>query len=218
MARPREFDETALVSQAMQAFWTRGYRGMSIEELVSQTGVSRASLYSVYPDKRKLFVEGIKRYLDEVVQGNVRRLYETEPAGEAVRQFFLKAVEAPYARLQRGCLLTNTAVELGVKDKEISGLIRQAFLHVEDALHERLTEAKKAGELAANIAPRSYARQLIALLQGIRVMARVGVDRDTLRDAVRAGLSPLASAARSAKVRPAAPRARHARAGKTSAR
>ena len=195
MARPRQFDESTLVSRAMQAFWSRGYRGMSIEDLVSETGVSRASLYNVYPDKRGLFVEGVKRYLDEVVQGNVRRLYETEPADKAVRQFFLKMVEAPYSRLQRGCLLTNTAVELGVKDKEIARLIRQAFVRVEDAVHQRLVEAKKAGNLAADVAPRSYARQLIAVLQGVRVMARVGVGRDTVRDAVRAALSSLSPAA-----------------------
>lgn len=199
MARPREFDEAALVSRAMQAFWSRGYRGMSIEELVSETGVSRASLYNAYPDKRGLFVEGVKRYLDEVVQGNVRRLYEVESAADAVRQFFLTMVEAPYSRLKRGCLLTNTAVELGAKDKEIAGLIRQAFVRVEDALHQRLAEAKKAGELPANVAPRSYARQLIAVLQGLRVMARVGVDRDTLRDAAGAALSPLAPARRPPK-------------------
>jgi TetR/AcrR family transcriptional repressor of nem operon len=191
MARPREYDEAALVSHAMHAFWSRGYRGMSIEELVSKTGVSRASLYNAYPDKRGLFIESIKRYLDEIVQDNVRRLHEVEPAGEAVRQFLIKLADAPLARLRRGCLLTNTAVELGIKDKQVAGLIRQAFERVEEALHQRLLEAKKAGDLAPDVQPRSYARQLMTVLQGIRVMARVGVERDTLRDAVRAALSPL---------------------------
>jgi TetR/AcrR family transcriptional regulator, transcriptional repressor for nem operon len=193
MGRPREYDEAALVSHAMHAFWSRGYRGMSIDELVSKTGVSRASLYNAYPDKRGLFIESLKRYLDEIVHDNVRRLYAVEPAGEAVRQFLLKLVEAPLARLRRGCLLTNTAVELGIKDKQAAALIRQAFERVEDALHQRLVEAKKAGNLAGNMQPRSYARQLMTVLQGIRVMARVGVERDILKDAVRAALSPLDS-------------------------
>ena len=207
MARPREYDEAALVSHAMHAFWPRGYRGMSIEELVSKTGVSRASLYNAYPDKRGLFIESLKRYLDEIVQDNVRRLYAIEPAGEAVRQFLLTLADAPLARLRRGCLLTNTAVELGTKDKQAAALIRQAFGRVEDALHQRLIEAKKAGDLAPYAEPRSYARQLITILQGIRVMARVGVERDTLKDAVRAALSPLKSArnGRSAKVRAGKP-------------
>lgn len=209
MARPREYDEAALVSHAMHAFWSRGYRGMSIEELVSKTGVSRASLYNAYPDKRGLFIESLKRYLDEVVQDNVRRLYAVEPAGEAVRQFLLKLTDAPLARLRRGCLLTNTAIELGIKDKQAAALIRQAFGRVEDALHYRLVEAKKAGDFAADVQPRSYARQLMTVLQGIRVMARVGVERDTLKDAVRAALSPLESGRK--------PRAAKAGAGKKRA-
>lgn len=191
MSRPREYDEAALVSNAMDAFWSRGYRGTSIEDLVSETGVSRASLYGAYPDKRGLFIESIKRYLDDIVEDNVRRLSAVEPAGHAVRQFFLKLVDAPIARLRRGCLLTNTAAELGLKDKQAATLIRQALARVEAGLHKRLLEAKKAGELAQETNPRSYARQLITLLQGIRVMARVDVDRDTLRDAVHAALSPI---------------------------
>lgn len=187
----------------MHAFWSRGYRGMSIEELVSKTGVSRASLYNAYPDKRGLFIESLKRYLDEVVQDHIQHLYGVEPAGEAVRQFLLKLADAPLARLRRGCLLTNTAVELGIKDKQAAALVRHAFGRVEDALHQRLVEAKKAGDLAPYAEPRSYARQLITILQGIRVMARVGVERDTLKDAVRAALSPLKCArnVRAAKVR-----------------
>ena len=179
------------MSHAMDAFWSRGYRGTSIEDLVSGTGVSRASLYTAYPDKRGLFIESIKRYLDSIVQNHVRRLKEMEPASEAVRQFFLRTVEAPLAHLRRGCLLTNCAVELGSGDKEVAALIRQAFARVEDVLCERLKQAKKAGALASGVDSRSYARQLITLLQGIRVMARVGVDRDTLRDAVHAALASI---------------------------
>lgn len=191
MSRPREYDETALVSHAMDAFWSHGYRGTSIEHLVSGTGVSRASLYSAYPDKQGLFIESIKRYLDEIVEDNVRRLSQTEPAGEAVRQFFLGLLDAPPARLRRGCLLTNTAAELGLKDKQTAALIRQALVRVENALHKRLFEAKNAGDLAEYVEPRSYARQLMTVLQGIRVMARVDVDRRMLSDAVKAALSPI---------------------------
>jgi TetR/AcrR family transcriptional regulator, transcriptional repressor for nem operon len=189
MARPREYDEAALLAHAMEAFWSRGYRGTSIEDLVVETGVSRASLYSAYPDKHALFLESVRRYLDGVVNENVRRLMSAEPAGEAIRQFFLQLVDAPRARLRRGCLLTNCAVELGAEDKDASALVRQAFTRVENALHDRLVEARKAGALAAHIEPRSYARQLITLLQGVRVMARAGVDREMLKDAMHAALS-----------------------------
>lgn len=172
----------------MQAFWVRGYDGTSIEDLVGRTGVNRASLYGAYSDKRALFVAGIRRYLDRVVEDNIRRLREVEPAGEAVRQFFLALVEAPAERMRRGCLLTNSAVELGAQDAEVAALVRGAFRRVEQALCDRLTEAQSVNHLAEGVQPKVLARLLIAVLQGIRVMARVGVDRETMRNAVAGAL------------------------------
>ncbi len=175
----------------METFWSQGYDRTSIEDLVGRTGVNRASLYGAYPDKRALFIAGIRRYLDLVVEGNIRRLLGVEPAGEAVRQFFLKLVEAPIERIRSGCLLTNSAVEVGLEDKEIAALIRGAFRRVEQAICERLVEAQKANHLVEGVQPRALARLLITVLQGVRVMSRVGVDRATMRDAVTSALSAI---------------------------
>lgn len=191
MPRPKAYNEAELLEQAMQAFWTRGYDRTSIQDLVGQTGVNRASLYGAYPDKRTLFIAGIRRYLDLVVEDNVRRLHAAEPAGEAVRQFFLKLVEAPVERMQRGCLLTNSAVEIGLGDEEVAALIRGAFDRVEQAIFDRLTDAQRANQLTEGAEPRALARHLVAVLQGIRVMARVGVGLDVMRQAVSSALSSI---------------------------
>ncbi|MFX5776960.1 helix-turn-helix domain-containing protein, partial [Acinetobacter baumannii] len=43
--RPREFEIDAAVESAMQVFWTRGYHGTSLVDLIDGTGLSRGSLY-----------------------------------------------------------------------------------------------------------------------------------------------------------------------------
>jgi TetR/AcrR family transcriptional regulator, transcriptional repressor for nem operon len=189
LPRPRSYDETELLQRAMEAFWAQGCARTSIDDLVGRTGINRASLYAAYPDKRTLFLAGIRRYLDLVVETNVRRLIEVEPAAEAVRQFFLNLVEAPVDRIRRGCLLTNSAVEFGLEDAELAALVRKAFRRVERVLYERLVEAQKANQLAEGVQPKVLARLLITVLQGIRVMARVGVDRQIMRDAVAGALA-----------------------------
>ena len=195
MARPRNYDQSALIAQAMEFFWARGYRGTSIEELVLATGVNRATLYSAYPDKHELFIESIRRYLEEKVEGHLTYLRQADPA-RAVRRFIEHFNELPAADLQRGCMLANTAAEIGLRDKEAAALVRQALKRLEDALYARLAEAREAGTLAAGVQPRRYARELIALLQGLRMMARVGIGRRTLKDAARAALSPLSEPAK----------------------
>lgn len=198
MPRPKAYNEAELLDQAMEVFWTRGYDRTSIQDLVGRTGVNRASLYGAYPDKRTLFIAGIRRYLELVVEDNVRRLYAVEPAAEAVRRFFLKLVEAPVERMQRGCLLTNSAVEIGLEDEEVAVLIRGAFDRVEQAICDRLTEAQRANQFTGGVKPRALARHLVALLQGIRVMARVGVDREVMRQAVSSALSSIPAGQRTA--------------------
>ncbi|MGQ0523573.1 MAG: TetR/AcrR family transcriptional regulator [Betaproteobacteria bacterium] len=189
MPRTREYDEEALLTRAMETFWSLGYDGTSVEDLVARTGVHRASLYTAYPDKRALFIAGIKLYLDAVVGDNMQRLNQGGSPGESVKSFFMNLVEAPIQRLRRGCLLTNTAAGMGVEDREVSALIRKAFDRMEHALHERLLQAQTAGELKPGVEPRSLARLLITVLQGVRIMSRVGMERETMRQAVSAALS-----------------------------
>ncbi|MBI1984133.1 MAG: TetR/AcrR family transcriptional regulator [Acidobacteria bacterium] len=180
-----------MLDRAMETFWSQGYDRTSIKDLVRRTGVNRASLYGAYPDKRALFIAGIRHYLDLVVENNIRRLRGIEPAGEAVRQFFLKLVDAPTGRIRMGCLLTNSAVEVGLEDREVAALIRGAFRRVEQAIRARLVEAQKANRLMEGAQPKALARLLITVLQGVRVMSRVGVERSIMRDAVTSALSAI---------------------------
>lgn len=217
MARPKAYNETAMLDRAMEVFWARGFDGTSIQNLVGKTGVNRGSLYGAYPDKRALFLASIRRYLDLVVEDNVRRLLAVEPAGDAVRQFFLQLVEAPQERLRRGCLLTNSAVELGMEDAQVAALIRGAFRRVEQVFCARLVEAKRVGQLTDGVQPEALARLLITVLQGIRVMSRVGADRVAMRDAVKSALSGIKTAATHAYAsgRGAARHSGHLKSGRT---
>ena len=49
--RPRQFDPDQAVQRAMQIFWTRGYQGTSLPDLLDATQLSRGSLYAAFGDK-----------------------------------------------------------------------------------------------------------------------------------------------------------------------
>lgn len=188
MPRPKTYDESKLLERVMQVFWARGYDQTSIGDLVQATGVNRASLYAAYPDKRALFLAAVEHYLDTVTHENMERLRAVQPAGEAVRGFFLDLVSGQRRRSRRGCLLTNTAVEFGDSDPEVAARVRKAFRKVERVIAERLREVEANGMLAPGVRPEAYARQLVVLIQGIRVMSRLGVERKVLRDAAETAL------------------------------
>jgi len=61
MARPREFDLNEALQAAMLLFWERGYEATSIDDLLQQMGINRASLYGTLGQKRELFLKALRQ-------------------------------------------------------------------------------------------------------------------------------------------------------------
>jgi TetR/AcrR family transcriptional regulator, transcriptional repressor for nem operon len=193
MARTRAYDRDALLRRSMELFWARGFAGVSIDDIVAASGVSRSSLYAAFPDKTALFSAVLEHYLDAVTRTNLERLGEGDSAAAAIRRFLLGLADqrASAGAPAHGCLLTNTAAELGAEPKAVARLVSGAFRRMEKALARRIEEARRQGDLSAGTDPRQFARQLVALIQGLRVMSRLGMEPRLLRDAVRSALAPL---------------------------
>ena len=45
-------------------FWSKGYDGVTIDDLVAGMGVGRPSLYAVFGDKRSIFLRVLKAYAE----------------------------------------------------------------------------------------------------------------------------------------------------------
>src|SRR5262245_30325797 len=193
MARPCAYDRTELLRCATALFWERGFAGTSVDDVGRATGVSRSSLYAAFPDISSLFLGALERYLDTVTSTKVKRLAQGATAAVAIRRFLLDiADERPSANAPaHGCLLTNTAVEIGAGEDEIAELVRKAFARLERTLADRLEEAQQQGDLGAETDSKQFARQLMALVQGLRVMTRLRMEPRVARDAVRSALAPL---------------------------
>jgi len=193
MARPCAYDRDDLLRCATALFWERGFAGTSVDDVVRATGVSRSSLYAAFPDKSALFLGALEHYLDTVTRAKLERLAQGGRAALAIRRFLLDiADERPSANAPvHGCLLTNTAVEIGAGEEDIAELVRKAFARLERALVARLDEAQWQGDLGADTDTKQFARQLVALIQGLRVMTRLGMEPRVARDAVRSALAPL---------------------------
>ena len=59
LRRGRKFDQ--VLAGAREVFLRDGFEGAVVDEIARQAGVSKATLYSYFPDKRLLFVEVAKQ-------------------------------------------------------------------------------------------------------------------------------------------------------------
>ena len=85
MARPREFDEEAVLDAAVQCFWANGYEGASVRELASSMGIAGASLYNAFGDKQALYQRALARYVEQSFQDRVARFEGLPPAARRLR-------------------------------------------------------------------------------------------------------------------------------------
>ena len=120
MARPREFDETTVLEAAMNCFWAQGFESTSVRDLAEEMGITGASLYNAFGDKRSLYRQAFVHYLAQTVRDRVARLEKLPPV-LAIRIFFDEIIERSVDDEQRrGCMLVNAALELGALRPRIS--------------------------------------------------------------------------------------------------
>jgi TetR/AcrR family transcriptional repressor of nem operon len=185
MARPRQFEVDTVLDRAMRAFWSRGYAATSIQDLVDQTRLQRGSLYAAFGDKRRLFLAAIDRY-DRLVTAKLLAALDGSPSGlEAIRRFFRLKVEWAGAPARpRGCLVTNSATEIGARDRKTATRVETVLGKIEAAFHRAVLRAQKAGEIDRARDPRALARFLTSSAQGLSVMAALRPERAMLEDIV----------------------------------
>lgn len=192
MARPKSFDEEAVLEQAVQLFRERGYEGTSLADLEAHLGLGRQSLYNTFGDKHALFLKALDRYKARVGEASIAGLNAPNAGLEAIRAFFHAAVESHTAQGGRpGCLLTNTIAERGSEDTP--ALLR--CIHGRDTLvrafRRVLTQAKARGEVSAALDVEAAATLLGIHNYGLSIMAKTGATAEELHAAVEALLSGL---------------------------
>jgi len=190
VARTKEFDPEAALQAALDLFWARGYEATSMADLVEHLGIGRASIYATFGNKHELYLKALDRYLETRDPRLVEELSAPGPALPAVRALvrrFAAEATAEGERL-RGCLVTNSAAELGPHDPVVARRVELSWEQIETLLYAALTRARAQGELPADRDPRTLSRMLLVLLQGIRVVGKASTDPARVRDAAEEAL------------------------------
>ncbi|NEA28568.1 TetR/AcrR family transcriptional regulator [Actinomadura bangladeshensis] len=190
MARSKEFDPDLALRRALELFWERGYEATSMADLVEHLGIARASIYATFGGKHELYLKALERYLGDTDPKIAEALSQPGPVLPAVRALIEQyAEESVGDQARRGCLVVNTAVELAARDAEAARLVEASWAFLEATLTSALTRARAQGELPPGKDPRSLARLLLVLFQGMRVLGRAPADEGRLRDATREALA-----------------------------
>ena len=191
MARPREFEEAAVLDAAVDCFWKRGYEATSVRELADSMGITGASLYNAFGDKRALFRMALEHYV-EGIGDRISRLEGNMSPREAIDAFFREIVEKSLSDPDRkGCMLINSSLEVAPHDPEFREAIDDVLVRIESFFYRCVKGGQKAGEISTLQSAEDLARMLLGTLLGIRVLARVRPERALFEGLLRPVLSLL---------------------------
>lgn len=179
MGRNKSFDETEVLDRVVQRFWTRGYRATSVRDLEQATGLTTASLYNAFGDKKSLFRSALQRYLDLSTRRRIAAL-EASPQPLAAIEAFLRSVVELSASSSDGCFLVNSAVEVAAHDVEIGADVAGALRDVEAALLVAIRRGQADGSITADVEASRLATAVLGTIVAIRVMSRLPVAPQTL--------------------------------------
>jgi TetR/AcrR family transcriptional regulator, transcriptional repressor for nem operon len=191
MARPREFDEEAVLDAAMQCFWARGYESTSVKDLIERTGLTAASLYNAYGDKRAMFRTALDRYIESSIGVRLRRC-EVLPPRDAIRSFFDDILRRSLGdRERKGCMLVNSALEMAPRDREFHETIVETLKRIESFFLDCVERGQADGTITTSRPAVGLAQHLLGVLMGVRVLARVRPERPLLEGAISTALTSL---------------------------
>jgi len=183
MARPVEFDRDEVLQATMEAFWERGYRDTSMQDLVRATGLHPGSLYGAFGSKRRLYITALRRYFQCCNEAMTALLGGDSSPLRAVRRYLGAQLDDLSDR--RGCMLINAVMEFGDSDAEIAAEIEMMFRANESRLTQALMLARGCGELPRGCDCSGLARFLLCSLHGLHVAARSHLPRAALSDALQ---------------------------------
>jgi AcrR family transcriptional regulator len=168
---PRE----RILAVAADLFYRRGIRAIGVETIAEAAGTNKMTLYRHFASKDELVAEYLRRLADKASSSWDRLAAEHPGNPRAQLRGWLQNMAAHVASgKERGCALSNAAVELPEKDHPARRVI-EAF---KTAQRQRIIDLCTGAELAQ---PEMLADELFLLLEGARVTAQ-SIGRDGLGD------------------------------------
>ncbi|MBB5366797.1 MULTISPECIES: TetR/AcrR family transcriptional regulator [unclassified Janthinobacterium] len=190
--RPREFDRAQALAKARDLFWTRGYEGVSMADLVAALGIASARIYAAFGSKEQLFREAVELYETGEGAFAVHALAARLNVRNALVRMLEEAVLL-YTRSgqPQGCMVVTAATNTSAENAGIADWLAQHRRARTQSLIERLRDAQAKGELREDADVQALGDYYAALLHGLSVQARDGIAAARLLALIVPAMAPL---------------------------
>ncbi len=172
----------------MLAFWRHGYETTSVAELTAAMGITAPSLYAAFGDKKQLFLEAVQLYAGDP-QDSARAIADAASAYHAARDLMTAAaVTYTGEATPKGCLLASATASGSAASADVQDAVADLRRGIETGLRTRAERDIADGVLPPDTHAAALAGLVLAVTQGLSVLARDGATLPSLLAIVAAAL------------------------------
>jgi TetR/AcrR family transcriptional regulator, mexJK operon transcriptional repressor len=178
-----------ILAGARHVFGELGFERASVDLIATRAGVSKATVYNHFEDKKALFVAAVVEECDGLRAGLMRCLERPVGDAEQVLRTVGEKIMAVSLSPSIAGLYRQAIAEAG-RLPEIGRMVfERGTREVQDAVASHLARLHESGALRLDEDARSAAIAFVSLCQGdLTVRARLGVLEYPVDDAVRASV------------------------------
>ena len=191
MPRSKTYDDDLVLEKAMKVFWLHGYEATSVRLLEKEMGINQFSIYSSFQNKKNLFINAIRSYREYMKNHHFQLLLQENAGFQELERFFLEAVNVNLTeRRSKGCLIVNTAGELGDKDSDIAREINQYYDFIREMIKNVLRNAVRKQEIPVITDVEQQANFFLGVMQSLSVASKT-MENKQLNDFISLALKQL---------------------------
>lgn len=181
MARPIEFCKQQALENAMELFWSKGYEATSLTDLLKVMQISKSSFYQSFGSKCELF----KKTLLLHNKNQEKQLHQKLNKDGKIRENFKTMLNNVSTNVnskekQRGCFISNVAIEFAQTDGEIAKIVRIGFENFEDEIFKAIKIGQDNGTIATTLSSHELAKLFVTVYSGLKTMVKSGSSKKEL--------------------------------------
>lgn len=192
MARPKEFDENAVLQKAVNLFWEKGFNGVSMQDLIDGLGISRSSLYGTFGDKYQLYLKSLESY-NKTYREHFTSVTATScTAKDGIFGILMTIANDFLADCQhRGCFMVNAGIELASHDAEVNTLVSQCEEQLKQTFYAIIQAGQEDGQISKNKDPKALSSFFNNTVKGLQVAAKSNPDRQSIEEIIKVAITVL---------------------------
>jgi TetR/AcrR family transcriptional repressor of nem operon len=171
----KSFDIEEATRKATEVFTRKGFEATSLSDLIQAMQINKGSLYNAFGSKKDLFCRALARYDQHVRAARLEELRARPDSRAAIAALFDGFIEeARKDPRNLGCFVVNTAQDLPNLPPDVADMVREALKDIERFFEEMIRRGQAQGQIEKSLDASRTAQALLALLVGLRLLARGG--------------------------------------------